>query len=89
MASFEVRWRKSALADIRRIAKANRPASQRIQKAINGLAVTPFPRNSKKLVNSEAYRLRVGSYRVFYTLDGRARVIVVEEVSPRSQAYRG
>ena len=88
MGSFEVRWRKSSLADIKKVAKADRDASRRIRENIAALADTPFPPNSLKLRTAAVYRLRIGSYRVFYTLDGQERVITIEEISPRPQAYR-
>ena len=87
MGSFEVRWRRSALRDIKKIAKVDRDGARRIRGVITGLADDLFPPNSRKLTASAAYRLRVGSYRVFYTIDGRAHVVVIEEISPRRDAY--
>lgn len=87
MGSFEVRWRRSALHDIKKIAKVDRDGARRIRGAIAGLTDDLFPANSRKLTASEAYRLRVGSYRVFYTIDGKSHVVVIEEISPRRDAY--
>ena len=87
MGSFKVRWRRSALRDIKKIAKADRDGARRIRNAIEGLGDNLFPANSRKLATWEGYRLRVGSYRVFYTTDGKARVVIIEEISPRRDAY--
>lgn len=87
MGSFKVRWHSAALRDIKKIAKADRDGARRIYNAIEGLGDNLFPTNSRKLVTWEGYRLRVGSYRVFYTIDGKARVVIIEEISPRRDAY--
>ena len=44
----------------------------------------------KKLKGSPGrFRLRVGHYRVVYTLDERARMVMIERIRHRRDAYRG
>jgi mRNA interferase RelE/StbE len=59
--------------------------------ALDRIAANPFARNSnlKPLKGvANGYRLRVGDWRVSYTLDHAAEVIAVFEVAPRGGAYR-
>ena len=43
-------------------------------------------RNVKALTNHEfGYRLRVGSYRVFFDHDGAVRIVTIEEVKKRDE----
>jgi mRNA interferase RelE/StbE len=40
--------------------------AERVREALAALAEDPYPRNSRKLQNTENRRLRVGEYRVIY-----------------------
>ena len=43
-------------------------------------------RNIKKLLrHSYGYRLRVGSYRVFFEFDGAIRIVTIQELRRRSE----
>ena len=57
-----------------------------IDKAILALAQNPRPRGSKKLTDKEGYRIRVGDYRVLYTIDDTARAVVIYRIKIRSEA---
>jgi mRNA interferase RelE/StbE len=48
-----------------------------IDKAILSLAQNPRPRSSKKHTDKEGYRIRVGDYRVLYTVDDEAKAVVI------------
>lgn len=53
------------------------------------LSKNPFPNNSKKLAGQDNYRMRVGSFRVIYTIDVRKKVIAILRVADRKTVYRG
>jgi mRNA interferase RelE/StbE len=61
---------------------------QRIAKKIDALAFDPFPRASKKLVGDDAYRIRVGDYRVVYDVTHKVLTILVLRVAHRKDVYR-
>lgn len=42
-----------------------------IDKAIIKLTSNPRPYNSKKLTEKEGYRIRIGDYRILYTIDDK------------------
>jgi len=49
----------------------------------------PRPAQSRKLKGADdEYRLRVGDYRVFYTIDDKNRVVTIYHLAHRKEAYR-
>ena len=53
------------------------------------LAHHPRPDGCRKLQGSDdAYRIRVGDYRVIYTVDDAVLIVAVERVSHRREVYR-
>ncbi len=60
---------------------------KKIDQAILKLPMNPFPPNCKKLAGSRnGYRLRVGDYRVLYSIE--KNLITVYHVSHRKDVYR-
>jgi mRNA interferase RelE/StbE len=56
---------------------------------MDGLARDPFPRGTVKLIGAEnLYRIRVGNYRIIYSVDNPAKLIFVHYVRHRREAYR-
>jgi len=66
----------------------DKPARERIEKAIDALAENPRPPGCKKLVNSPAWRIRIGDYRVMYEIHDSVLVVTVIEVGHRREVYR-
>jgi len=64
------------------------PDRIRIDKAIQALAANPRPPGCTKLTAREGYRIRVGNYRVLYTIDDPGNVIVVYRIKHRREVYR-
>lgn len=62
-------------------------ARQRIYDAIRALGSEPRRVNSKKLKGRSGYRLRVGDYRVIYTIDDDKLVITIVWAGQRGHAY--
>lgn len=60
----------------------------RVVAAIQGLATTPRPTGCKKLVGSDAWRIRVGQYRVVYEIEDAVLVVTVVKVGHRRDVYR-
>ena len=62
---------------------------QRIDRAILALASNPRPHGCKKLTDKDGYRVRIGEYRVLYTIDDESRTVVVYRIKIRSEkTYR-
>ena len=66
-----------------------RETQVRILRAVVHLTADPFgSKPVKRLKDSGFYRLRVGEYRVLYAVDRRRRIIRIEGVRHRREAYR-
>ena len=61
---------------------------ERIHQRILSLENNPRPRGARKLQGQEAYRLRVGDYRVLYTVDDSARQVMVYAIGHHRDVYR-
>lgn len=60
---------------------------QKVQSAIDGLIHTPRPSGVKKLRGQENYRIRVGDYRVVYSILDAVLLIEVVKVGQRGNFY--
>jgi mRNA interferase RelE/StbE len=83
--SFRVEVRRSAEKELGRLATQ---AQQRIAVALLGLAEEPLPPGVKKLKGSHAYRIRIGDYRVLYTVDAEKQEVCVVAIGHRKEVYR-
>ena len=86
MESFSIQWRSSTRKDIRSLP---RPEVGRIVAAVAELAGEPLPHGSQKLAGSErAYRIRVGDYPIVYEVFRESRIVEIQRVRHRKDAYR-
>jgi mRNA interferase RelE/StbE len=73
----------------KQIARIAEPYRGRIFQALRRLAEDPRPMGSRKLVDhDDAYRIRVGDYRVIYEIEDKIITVTVTRVAKRSEAYR-
>jgi len=61
---------------------------RRIEGAIALLAIDPHPPASRRLVERDGWRVRIGDYRVIYRIEDSRLVIVVVVVGHRREVYR-
>jgi len=83
-------WSVSYTADaIRTLTGMNPVMARRIRTKILALAQDPkAPNNNvKKLAGIEGYRLRVGDWRVVYSLKQQQLTVIVIRVGHRSEVY--
>jgi mRNA interferase RelE/StbE len=74
---------------LRALAKLDKPVRRRVQGAIDELAADPRPAGMVALRGfAGAFRIRVGDYRIVYTLDDGRLLIVVIDVGHRREIYR-
>ena len=59
-----------------------------IIKKIKGLEENPRPGQSKKLKGRDAYRLRIGRYRVIYEIEGEKLIVLVVAIGHRGDVYK-
>ena len=64
-----------------------RKVQERITPRVNALAVNPRPRGVEKLeAEDDLYRIRVGDYRIDYTIRDDRLIVVVVRVANRRDA---
>lgn len=84
--SYRLQIKDSARKQIVRLAK---PDQRRVMAAIADLAQTPRPEGVRKIVGADnAYRIRVGDYRIVYEIHNRVLTIYVVRVGHRKDVYR-
>lgn len=70
------------------LADLPREVHRRIIKRLLALRANPRPPGAKKLWGGDRYRIRVGDYRVLYTIDDALQKIEVSAVGHRREVYR-
>ena len=75
-------------AAARQLRKLDPPTARRMQGAIALLADDPRPPASRPLTGRPAWRVRVGDYRVIYTIEDDRLVVVVITIGHRRDVYR-
>jgi mRNA interferase RelE/StbE len=58
-----------------------------IFKSLSALAYNPRPHGYKKLKGREAYRIRVGAYRVIYSIFDKVLIVEVIDIGHRKEIY--
>ena len=83
---YEIQFLPAAKRQIR---KLNKPLQNLIIRKTDQLAVNPRPRSSEKLRGKEnIFRLKVGKYRVIYTIKNRELLVLVIKIGHRREIYR-
>lgn len=69
--------------------KLDKPVRRRVQSAIDRLAGDPRPNGVVALAGHKGLlRIRVGDYRIIYTVDDGVLLVLVVDVDHRSTVYR-
>lgn len=86
MELFEIQWKKSAEKDLRNIDHKQIP---RILKTIESFVKNPFPFQYIKLRGTERlYRIRIGDYRIIYSVETATKIVIIYYIRHRKDAYR-
>jgi mRNA interferase RelE/StbE len=70
------------------LARIPRGNAERIESAIENIAQDPRPEQCDKLKANKGFKVRVGDYRILYTVDDNERVVRVYRVGDRKDVYR-
>ena len=70
--------------------RLDRPTRQRIAEKIQALGDNPDDPllDVKALAGAMAYRLRVGGWRIIFRRERDVRIIAIEKIKPRGDAYK-
>ena len=85
MASYKILIKPSAVKELEALpAKDRRRLVVRLQK----LSSDPRPPGSEKLSGHDLYRIRQGNYRVLYSVEDLALIVLVIKIGHRREVYR-
>ena len=85
MSRCEVRLTSQAA---KQLASLERSMQLRVAGVIELLATNPFPPKATTLRGREAWRVRVGDYRLLYTVNQGELLVVVIRIAHRREVYR-
>lgn len=85
MAKYSVFILPSAQKEIEKLPKL---AQTKVFKALVALSENPRPANCKKLVGTEAWRVRIGEYRIVYIIEDNILRVEVVRVAHRKEVYK-
>lgn len=85
MIVYKVEIKRSALKELTQITAHYK---SKITNAIDQLANIPRPEGVKKLRGEEAYRIRVGDYRIIYTIEDVIKIVEIQRIRHRKDAYK-
>lgn len=83
---YAVELAESAKRDLKKISPQ---AKESILAAIEELTDDPRPVGCRKVRGADAYRIRVGTYRVIYQIFDMRLLVIVVRVGHRREVYRG
>jgi len=73
----------------KQLAALDKPVRERVAAAIDALAETPRPSGTIAMQGAAGLlRIRVGSYRVVYTVSDRDLIVLVIDIGHRREIYR-
>ena len=81
--SYNVLLHLSVIKFLRKLPKKD---VERIKAKLSEIA-NPYSVKAVKLKDRDAYRVRVGDYRILYTVDDDKKIVVVFKIDKRSRAY--
>lgn len=82
---YIVKLKRSAEKELERLPEK---IHDRIVQALLSLKENPLPDGVRKLHGREGYRIRVGDYRILYTMNASERKVEVFSVADRKEVYR-
>ena len=83
---YRIVWKNSAKKELK---KLDRQAIPSIISAVSMLAEIQFPNGVKKLQGSQhTYRIRVGDYRIVYSVEEQVLLIEIIRIGHRKEIYR-
>lgn len=85
MIRYDIQISSSAERQFRKL-----PASlqSKLKSKILALTTNPRPNGSQKLHASQAYRIRLGDYRILYEINDSQKIVYICDIGHRRDIYR-
>jgi mRNA interferase RelE/StbE len=87
-AKYTILTLASARRQLNQLQKSHNSKLRKIIAAITSLADNPRPAGIKKLAHRPELRLRVGNYRILYSIDDVLRTVTICAIAHRREVYR-
>ena len=82
---YQIRIKKSAIKELSKLPK---PIATKASAVIDLFKTNPYPKGYKKLKGSDNdYRVRIGNYRILYSIHNDVLVIEVIKIAHRKDVY--
>lgn len=86
MARYKVEISRTAEKQLRKLGASDR---RRVVHALIELGDDPHPPGSRKLNGyTDVFRIRVGTFRVLYSVEGRKLIVIILKIGHRKEVYR-
>jgi mRNA interferase RelE/StbE len=82
MEKYKIEVKKSAVKELNAIPPKD---LKKVLKKIRDLSDNPRPQGCIKLTNQENYRIRMGNYRILYSIEDDILTVYVDELLRRKQ----
>ena len=82
---YAIEYKAAALRQFR---KLPRQVQVQIAPVIDALAENPRPSGVVKLADGETYRVRSGDYRIIYSIEDAALLVLVLKIANRRDVYK-
>jgi len=79
---YNIEWKEHALESLEKLENS---VVRRIIKKVEELTENPFYKDIKKLKGNDYYRLRVGDYRIIFSIEGN--IIQILKIGHRKNIY--
>jgi len=87
MPPYDIQFKSSAAKEFRKLPPT---IQQRMKTPINALKTDPRPSGAIKLKGSDQlYRIRVGDYRIVYSVDDVIKIVLITRIRHRRDVYQG
>jgi mRNA interferase RelE/StbE len=86
MTRYSVEITRTAERQLKKLSQDDR---QRVARTVAMLAIDPRPRGARKLAGyDDVFRVRMGQYRVIYSIDDGRLTVLVLKLGHRKDVYR-
>ncbi len=86
MARYRIEISRTAEKQLRRLTVQDR---RRVIHALTGLGEDPHPPGSRKLSGyTDVFRIRVGVFRLLYSVEGRRLIVIILKIGHRKDVSR-
>jgi len=84
-ANYSIEFLNSAAKEFR---KLNIEIKRSMIDPIDALRNNPYSHKTKKLRNTDLYRIRVGDYRIIYQIDDDEKTVLITKIGHRREVYK-